>query len=144
MAQPSLPDLEQQRARLHAELADVGDFRRGSLTENYRRCGKPNCACAAPEHPGHGPRHLWTRSVAGGPTKGRQLSAGPEVAKVRRELANYQEFVAVSQQIVAVNEAICEARPISPVAAGGPARDGEMGPEKGGSPRASGRTSPSR
>src|SRR5680860_1009762 len=113
---PSLPDLEQQRAQLYAELADVGDFRRGSITENYRRCGKPSCACAAPGHRGHGPRQLWTRSVAGGPTKGRQLAKGPEVDKVRRELASYQEFVTVGQQIVEVNEAICEARPISALA----------------------------
>src|SRR5665811_1649644 len=88
-------------------------FRRGSITENYRKCGKGNCACAAPDHPGHGPRQLWTRSGPGGRTKGRQLAAGPEVDKVRRELANYQEFVTVSAQIVEVNEAICEARPIS-------------------------------
>jgi len=107
----SLPDLEQQRAQLYAELGDVGDFRRGSITENYRKCGKGNCACAAPDHPGHGPRQLWTRSGPGGRTKGRQLAAGPEVDKVRRELANYQEFVTVSAQIVEVNEAICEARP---------------------------------
>ena len=109
----SLPDLEDQRAQLYAELGDVGDFRRGSITENYRKCGKGNCACAAPDHPGHGPRQLWTRSGPGGRTKGRQLAAGPEVNKVRRELANYQEFVTVSAQIVEVNEAICEARPIS-------------------------------
>ncbi|MHB8188438.1 MAG: DUF6788 family protein, partial [Dermatophilaceae bacterium] len=37
---PLLSDLEQQRAQLYAELVDVGDFRRGSITENYRRCGK--------------------------------------------------------------------------------------------------------
>ncbi|MHB8300889.1 MAG: DUF6788 family protein, partial [Dermatophilaceae bacterium] len=43
---PLLSDLEQQRAQLYAELVDVGDFRRGSITENYRRCGKGNCACA--------------------------------------------------------------------------------------------------
>ena len=62
----------------------------------------------------------WSRTTAvvdpfgpGGRTKGRQLAAGPEVDKVRRELANYQEFVTVSAQIVEVNEAICEARPIS-------------------------------
>ena len=69
MVPPSLPDLEQQRAQLYAELVDVGDFRRGSITENYRKCGKGNCACAAPDHPGHGPRQLWTRS---GPVAGRK------------------------------------------------------------------------
>ena len=59
--------------RLYEQLAATGDFRRGSISENYRRCGKPNCACAQPDHPGHGPRYLWTRTVAGRGTKGRQL-----------------------------------------------------------------------
>lgn len=136
----SLPDLEDQRARLYAQLGATGDFRRGSVTENYRRCGKPNCVCVQPDHPGHGPRYLWTRSVAGGKTKGRQL-VGTELAKVRRELATYKEFVAVSERIVQVSEAICEARPVSPLA------DGAAPPpeaEKGGSTRSSRRSSPPR
>lgn len=125
-----LASLEERRAQLYRQLSATGDFRRGSITENYRRCGKANCACAQPEHPGHGPRYLWTRSVPGGTTKGRQLS-GVEVEKVRQELANNKEFVSVSEQIVEVNEAICEARPIS-----GLAEDGASGgpeAEKGGS-----------
>ena len=73
MDDASLGDLEQQRDRLYAELAATGDFRRGSISENYRRCGRPNCACAQPDHPGHGPRYMWTRTVAGRGTKGRQL-----------------------------------------------------------------------
>ena len=58
MTEPSLPELEAVRERLYAQLTEVGDFRRGSVSENYRRCGKPNCACAQPDHPGHGPRFL--------------------------------------------------------------------------------------
>lgn len=110
MTDPSLEELEEQRARLYGRLADTGDFRRGSVSENYRRCGKPNCACAQPDHPGHGPRYLWTRTVPGRGSTGRQLSRD-EVEKVRGELANYQRFAALSEQIVEVNEAICEARP---------------------------------
>ena len=49
--------LERQRAGLYEELSQVGDFRRGSLNEVWRRCGKPNCACAQEGHPGHGPRY---------------------------------------------------------------------------------------
>ena len=113
MAGPVLAELEVRRARLFERLAALGDFRRGSISENYRRCGKPNCACARPGHPGHGPRYLWTRTVAGHGTRGRQL-AGGEVEKVRAELARYQEFAALSEQIVEVNEAICEARPAAP------------------------------
>jgi hypothetical protein len=126
----SLEDLEEQRALLYERLAATGDFRRGSISENYRRCGKPNCVCAQPDHPGHGPRYLWTRTVAGRGTKGRQLSA-EEVDKVRAELANYHRFAAVSEQIVAVNEAICEARPPTPAATAPPAAT--TGDEKGGS-----------
>ena len=106
----SLLELEAERDRLYAQLSAVGDFRRGSVSENYRKCGKPNCACAQPGHPGHGPRFLWTRSARGRGTVGRQLAAG-EVAKVRREVGRHAEFAAICEQIAEVNEKICEARP---------------------------------
>ncbi len=130
MGGDSLEDLELRRARLYEQLGATGDFRRGSISENYRRCGKPNCACAQLDHPGHGPRYLWTRTIAGRGTKGRQLSAA-EVGKVRAELANYQRFADVTEQIVAVNEEICEARPPNPAASAPPAA--ATGDEKGGS-----------
>lgn len=135
---PSLEDLEARRSQLYDRLARVGDFRRGSVSENYRRCGKPNCACAAPDHPGHGPRQLWTRSGAGGKTVGRQLSA-VEVPKVARELDRYREFTRLTEQIVAVNEAICEARPVTPLADPVAGQDAppEAGGEKGGCARRS-------
>ncbi|HXL96718.1 MAG TPA: DUF6788 family protein [Streptosporangiaceae bacterium] len=124
MSGPSLPELESKRAGLFARMAAVGDFRRGSISENYRRCGKPNCACAQPGQRGHGPRWLWTRTVAGRGTRGRQLAAA-EVGKVRAELDRYQEFAALTEQIVAVSEAICEARPVLPQAGqSGPAAEG--------------------
>jgi hypothetical protein len=124
MSDPSLPELESQRAGLFARLAAMGDFRRGSISENYRRCGKPSCACAQPGHRGHGPRWLWTRTVAGRGTRGRQLAAA-EVDKVRGELDRYQEFAALTEQIVQVSEAICEGRPVLPDAGrAGPAAEG--------------------
>lgn len=110
---PSLSELEAERAELLAQLARVGDFRRGSVSENYRRCGKPNCVCAQPEHPGHGPRWLWTRTLPGGKSVGRQLAAG-EVETVRAELDAYHGFARLTDAIVAVNEAICEARAAQP------------------------------
>ena len=47
MTEPALAELEAERERLYAQLSEVGDFRRGSVTENWRRCGKPTCWCAA-------------------------------------------------------------------------------------------------
>ena len=128
MTEPSLPELEDLRDRLYAQLAATGDFRRGSVTENYRKCGKPNCACAAPGHPGHGPRFLWTRTQGRRKRVGRQLAAA-EVAKVRREIARDAEFTATVEQIVEVSEKICEARRAGRAARAGtpPGRRGKRG-----------------
>jgi hypothetical protein len=112
MSEPSLAELEAERERLYAQISQVGDFRRGSVSENWRRCGKPNCACAQPGHRGHGPRFLWTRTVRGQRTRGRQLAAA-EVEKVRGELAAYREFASLAERVVEVSEAICEARPVA-------------------------------
>lgn len=134
MPERSLPDLEARREELYEELSASGDFRRGSVSENYRRCGKSNCACARPGHLGHGPRYLWTRTVAGRRTRGRQLSR-EEVDKVRAELAGYDRFASISEQIVEVNEAICEARPPGSSQQAAPVR--ETTAEKGGSAKRS-------
>jgi len=125
MTELSLPELEAERDRLYAQLSMAGDFRRGSVSENYRKCGKPNCACAAADHRGHGPRFLWTRSAGSRRTVGRQLAAA-EVEKVRREIARYAEFTAAVEQIVEVNERICEARPAAGTQAP-PVPEGEKG-----------------
>jgi len=141
MHEPPLPELMAKRDRLFAQLSMIGDFRRGSVSENWRRCGKPNCACAAPEHPGHGPRFLWTRSAGRRKTVARQLAAG-EVEKVRREIARHAEFATTVEQIIEVNEKICESRP----AVGGAAGEDPSGTggEKGGSGTRSRRRSPPR
>ena len=81
-----------------------------SLGGNYRKCGKPNCACAQPDHPGRGPRFLWTRTAGGRGTVGRQLATGG-VAKVRREVGRHAVFAAICGQIAEVNEKICEVGP---------------------------------
>jgi len=108
----ALARLEAERDRLHWQLAAVGDFRRGSLNRAYRRCGRRDCACADPVHPRHGPVNLLTKSVAG-KTVTRAVPAGPPLAKVQREVARYQRFKAIVGQIVAVNELLCETRPVA-------------------------------
>jgi Family of unknown function (DUF6788) len=125
-----LAELERRREELYRELARVGDFRRGSLNEVRRKCGKPNCACAAPGHPGHGPQWNLTRTV-GGRTRAVHLRTGPELDKARREVAEYERFKDLVGQVTEVNEAICQARAAVPGEPGG-ALPGPGG-EKGGS-----------
>ena len=136
---PSLTDLEVQRAQLHADLVAVGDFRPGSLSAVMRRCGKPTCACADPGHPGHGPQYILTKKVEN-KTVSVHLKAGPELEKVGGEVANYKRFKSLVGELIEVNEEICEARPVSPLAEDAPPT--ESGAEKGGSSVTSKRSSP--
>ena len=119
-------ELERRRAELYAELGRVGDFRRGSLNEVRRKCGKPNCACAAPGHRGHGPQWILTRKAAGR-TRTVHLRPGPELDKARREVAEYERFRDLAGQVTEVNEAICQARPAVPGDAGVDAPPGTGG-----------------
>jgi len=107
----SLPDLELQRKQLFRRLKNLGDFRRGTISTNYRKCGKSNCACARKEHPGHGPQYLWNVSVDG-KTQARNLSLGPELEKVGREVQRYHSFVHWCRELVEVNDQICRLRPV--------------------------------
>ena len=77
----SLAQLEQQKRDLLSAFSQLGDLRPGSLSAVARRCGKPNCRCAQPDHPGHGPQQ---RGPAAGfaQVDGRHASLG-----VGRQLA---------------------------------------------------------
>jgi len=137
--EPDLPALEARRARLYADLSQVGDFRRGTLSAVRRKCGKPNCACARPGHPGHGPQYNLTK-WAGGKTVTVHLRPGPELDKAEREAAEYERFRDLVGQVTEVNEAICEARPAVPPGAAAPPPEGQ----RGGSARPSRRRPPPR
>jgi len=133
-----LAGLERRREELYAELGRIGDFRRGSLNQVRRKCGKPNCACAAPGHPGHGPQWNLTRRI-GGKTVNVHLKPGPELDKARREVAEHQRFADLVEEVSAVSEAICAARPVTAGTAPPP-----PGGERGGSRRGSRRSPPPR
>ena len=108
--QPTVESLEQRKKDLYQQLASLGEFRRGTLSVNYRRCGKPNCACAGPGHPGHGPQYLWNATIEG-KSRAKNVVLGPELEKMGQELENYRRFQRWLEQWVAVNERLCQLRP---------------------------------
>lgn len=107
----TLEALERKREALYRKLNEVGDFRRGIVSDNFRKCGKSNCACAGEGHPGHGPQHLWNATIKG-KSYAKNLKAGPELKKYINETANYRVFRALCEEIMEVNESLCEARPV--------------------------------
>ena len=110
----ALGEYEQKRTALIDSLKEMGDFRRGTITANYRKCGKTNCACAQPGHPGHGPQYLWSATIKG-KSYARNLKLGPEMQKYEEETARHRRFVKLCDEIVQINERICDLRPVPAV-----------------------------
>jgi hypothetical protein len=107
----TLESLERKRESLYRKLHDIGDIRRGLVSDNFRKCGKPNCVCAQEGHPGHGPQHLWNATIKG-KSHAKNLKDGPELRKYLNETANHRIFRALCEEIIEVNERICDARPL--------------------------------
>jgi uncharacterized protein DUF6788 len=100
--------LEAERRRLLERIAGLEPFRRGSLAVVWRRCGKAGCACVRPPHPGHGPQHLLVFHAPGGRRLSRSLRPGPELRDVRAQIQTGRLFRRLINDLIAVNEALCE------------------------------------
>lgn len=109
-----LERLVQKRNALYQRLQNLGDFRPGTISVNFRKCGKKGCACARPSHPGHGPQYLWN-TTHGGQSRAQNLRLGPELEKARREVENHRVFLQLCRDLVEVNEKICRLRPSIPI-----------------------------
>lgn len=107
----TLADMERKRESLYKQLQIIGDFRRGIISSTYRKCGKKNCACAQEGHPGHGPQHLWNTTIKG-KSYAKSLKYGPEMEKYLEETDNHKRFQKLCEELVEVNEQICNLRPV--------------------------------
>ena len=110
----TLVECERKRDALIDSLKELGEFRRGTITANYRKCGKRNCACAREGHPGHGPQYLWSATIKGR-SYAKNLKLGPEMEKYEKETGRHRRFVELCEEIVQINERICDLRPVPEV-----------------------------
>ena len=109
-----IKDLEYKRESLYEELSKAGDFRRGIISVNYRKCGTANCCCSKGGHPGHGPQYLWNTTIKG-KSYAKNLKLGPELQKYSEEIARCHHFLKICNELVEINERICDLRPVSEV-----------------------------
>jgi len=107
----TLAKLESKREQLYRQLMEIGDFRRGTISVTYRKCGKKDCACAKEGHPGHGPVYLWTATI-GGKSVAKNLKLGVEMDKYREETSNYKKSLTIFDELIDINEQICNLRPV--------------------------------
>jgi len=110
MTHKSLEALEQQRANIVNQIADLGDLRAGSITPTQGRCGKPTCHCHKPNDPGHGPNLRLTYKV-NGKTVSESLSDTLAVRKAGKEIAEFRQLEILHKEFLEVNVQICQMRP---------------------------------
>jgi hypothetical protein len=108
---PSLQALENQRADLARQIAQLGDFRSGSITSITARCGKPHCHCHLPGHAGHGPNFRLTYKRQG-KTVSETFPNPAARRQAERQIAEFRRFQQLSRAFVEVNEKICRQRPL--------------------------------
>lgn len=87
MTNHTVPNVVQQALE---SLAEPRPMRRGSLSERYVKCSKPNCACRRDPEARHGPYYSWTRVVKG-KTQSRFLTAA-QTPLMRAQIAAGQQF----------------------------------------------------
>jgi len=109
----TLDALEADRSEVLEQFLRLGDLRPGSITAVVRRCGKPSCHCAKPNDPGHDPQLRLTRRVAG-KTVTETFPNPAALRKAQQEVAEFHHLQKLSDELVRVNEKICELRPVQP------------------------------
>ena len=82
--------LERRIAKITTQLAQLGDLRIGSLSEQYNVCGRAGCRCKASPPIKHGPYHQlsFTRK---GKSSTRFVRRG-ELTTVKQQLRNYEKL----------------------------------------------------
>lgn len=108
----SLTDLERERTKLLEQFLSLGDFRPGSITASVRRCGKPTCHCAQPNDPGHAAQVRLSRKVSG-KTVNESFANPAALRKAQREIAEFQRWQQLGQELVILNQKICALRPLA-------------------------------
>ena len=105
---PAAEALAARRQDLLQQLAALGDLRPGSLVESYRKCGKPNCRCAAADHPGHGPRWILTHAVEG-KTRTRTIPED-QLDTTRAQIAECQRLRRLVAELIELSDQACQAK----------------------------------
>lgn len=125
--------LEMRRSEIRKQLASISDLRPGSLVARYRKCGKPNCHCAAEEGGGHGPSWSLTRQVHGKTVT--RIIPPSAVEQTQGQIAEHRRLRRLTGELVEVSEQLCQAKLAAPGA--GSEEAAKKGASKGVSTRKS-------
>ena len=103
----TLHELEITRERLKEQIGQIGDMRLGTLSESYRKCGKPTCHCAREGDLKHGPFYLLYRRGKDQRAIGNAIPA-KYVEKTRGQVEECHRFRELCREYLEINEQICD------------------------------------
>jgi hypothetical protein len=107
MTEPTTSALKRRRTQLLRKLPPLDAVLRGSLIERYKRCGNPNCKCAAGL--GHGPKFYLSVSYPG---RSPQMDYVPQAdyAQISESVANYTLVREILEEISEINHELLRRR----------------------------------
>ncbi len=101
-------ELEKQRDTLLGEICAFPNFRPGTLTSRYRKCGKSNCHCAQEDSKGHGPSWTITRKIKGKTTA--KYIRDEMLGETQKQIEYYHQFHDTINRLIEINIKLCDAR----------------------------------
>jgi len=101
-----LDTLQEQKKLILQQIDELGDFRQGSLSPRYRKCGKPYCHCAQDGSKGHGPLWMITRSM-NGKTTSKAIPIG-EVDTTFTQINTFHQFQTLVREYIETNIKLCD------------------------------------
>ena len=106
----SLSTLEATRSTLLQQIITIGDYRPGTVSVAFRKCGKSTCHCAQPDSTGHQQfrilRKVTKESVS------ESFSSPAAFEQAAEQVSEYHRLQRLLSELGAVNEHICRLRPI--------------------------------
>jgi len=103
-----LTKLQVQKEAILQQIGELDEFRQGSLSPRYRKCGKPYCHCAKEGSKGHGPLWMTTRS-----SQGKTISKAIPQEKVEttfKQIDTFHQFQNLVREYIETNIKICDAQ----------------------------------
>ena len=104
---PTIEQLESKRNSLLKQFADITEFRPGSLSPYFRKCGKPSCHCAQEDASGHPGWQLSRKVNAKSVSRGIPTHA---LEATRKQIEHYHGFKDLVREFIEVNESLCDLR----------------------------------
>lgn len=101
-----LDKLNVKKETILQQIRELDDFRQGSLSPRYRKCGKPYCHCAKEGSKGHGPLWMVTKSA-----KGKTISKAIPIDKVDitfKQINTFHSFQKLVREYIETNIKICD------------------------------------